>query len=345
MWNKVVALVVLVAAASLFTPIEARRGGGGGGRGAGGGGRSGGGAYRGGNTMNRTPTMSRAANRPASVSGPRQQGQFQQRTSTVNRGEMRNQVNRYAAQSRPAANIDRQALTQRAHQNFSSNRANQLTQNRQLSDRTSQNLRQTRPNSNQWFNRNFFDHHNINRDYVRGGANWWRPAAWATLATWGAWGWSSPYYYDTGGDYYPVSTSEYSSYSPDYYSSPMPSTQPVQTAPAPAESTADEWLPLGVYAITSTPGAQSNRFIQLAINRSGEIAGVFYNATTDTAQDITGMVDPNNQRALWTLTNKANSPIASTGLYNLTEDQTPINVHFIDGTDQTWTLIRLQQEQ
>lgn len=378
MWNRIAALMVLVTAMSLLlTPFEVEaRGGGRGGGGRGGGGRSagsarGGGAYRGGHTMNRTPTMSRASSRPAAsqirqqpqnrpaTSQVRQQIQtrpsvsqgrvqqsrqtLQQKPSATNRTELRKQVNQYA-QSKPAQNIDRQALGQKA-QNFSSNRSSQIAQNRQLSDKVSQRLQQAQPDSNHWFDRNFFDRHNIDMDYVGTGANWWRPAAWATLASWGSWRWSTPYYYDDGGYAYPLSTAE-STYAYPYSATTTAQTQPAQGAQPPA-STGGDWLPLGVFAVASDPhtAAQTNRFIQLAINRSGEIAGVLYNSATDAAQDLTGIVNNDTQKAYWSLANRPGAPVASTGVYNLTEDQTPINVHFIDGSDQTWTLVRLQQEQ
>lgn len=349
-------MIIVTASSLLLAPfeIEAR----GGGRSGGGRGGSRGGGNRGGHTMNRTPTMSRASRpttsqtrqqiqtRPSVSQGRIQQSRqtIQQRPSAANRTELRNQVNRYA-QNRPTQKIDNQVLKQQA-QNFSSKRSNQINQNRQLSNKVSQRLQQSRPGSNQWFDRNFFDRHNIDMDYVRTGSNWWRPATWATLATWGAWRWSTPYYYDDGGYTYPLSTTDsayaYPSSTTETYS------EPLQTQSAPIDpntaSTNEEWLPLGVFAVANNANAAAytNRFIQLAINRSGEIAGVLYNSTTDTAQDITGMVDPTSQKTYWSMANRTDSPIASTGIYNLTEDQTPINVHFSNGSDQTWTLVRLQ---
>lgn len=385
MWNRIAALMVFATALSLLLiPIEteARAGGGGRGGGGGGGGRGGGGparggggggAYRGGQTMNRTPTMSRAANRPApqarqqvqarpqlQARQPVQQGRVQQprqmaqqRPSAANRAELRNQVNQYANRP-PAQNIDRQALAQRT-QNFSNNRSNQIAQNRQLSNQVSQRLQQTRPGSNQWFNQNFFHRHNLDPDYARVGGNLWRPAAWATLASWGAWNWSMPYYYDDGGYAYPIATDEstydYSS-PPDAstYTSPSDTTPPVQTQPLLSGQTtapaAGDWLPLGVFAIASdaNTAAQTNRFIQLALNRDGEIAGVLYNSLTDAAKDLTGTVNNSTQMAYWSLANQPGAPVASTGIYNLTQDETPVNVHFSDGSDQVWILVRLQQE-
>lgn len=360
MWNKAWGLLIFIIGFSLLITtidVEARGGGGGGrgGGGRGGGSRGGGGAYRGGKTMNRTPTMSRASNKPA-VSQPRQaqvrqaasQGRvqpsrqtLQQRSTAANRTELRSQINQYA-QSRPAQNIDRQALSQKA-QNFSSQRSNQIAQNRQVSERVSQRLQQTQPGSNRWFDRDFFDRHNIDVDYIGTGANWWRAATWSTLAGWGAWSWSTPYYYDDDGYAYPITVTESTSSYP-YSSSTMSSQSSIPTQTA---TTAGDWLPLGVFAVTSDSktATQSNHFIQLAVNRSGEIAGVLYNSLTDAAHDLTGMVDPNSQKAYWYMANKANAPISSTGIYNLTEDQTSINVHFSDGSDQPWTLVRLKQGQ
>ena len=359
MWNRIAALTTLVAAMSLLlTPIEteARGGGGRGGGGrSGGGARGGGDAYRGGHTMNRTPTMSRASSRPAapkarqqtqnrpSVSQDRAQQSrqtVQQRPSTANRAELRSQVNQYA-QNKPVQNIDRQALGKKA-QNFSNSRSNQITQNRQLSQNVSQRLQQSRPDSKQWFDRNFFDRHNLEGNYLGAGANLWRPAAWASLATWGAWRWSTPYYYDDGGYAYPLTTDEYTNVYP--YSESTTPYQPTQSAQTTATAEGD-WLPLGVFAVISDANAvaQTNRFIQLAVNRSGEIDGVLYNSVTDAAQDLIGTVNTTTQMAYWSLDNQPGAPVASTGIYNLTEDQTPINVHFSDGSNQTWTLVRLQQ--
>ncbi len=388
MWNRIAALMALVITTSLLLTsmeVEARGGRGGGGRA--GGARSSlsrGGAYRGGYSMNRTPTMSRASNisrtssmssassisrgasrsaasqvryspqTRSSVSQGRQQTRqaYQQRSSAASRTDLRNQINQYA-QSRQTPTINRQVLAQKT-QNFSNNRSNQSIQNRQLSEKVSQRLQHSRRNYDHWFDRDFFDRHNIDVGYVNVGNNWWRPAAWATLATWGGWNWATPYYYDEGGYTYPITTSVESTYTYPYSTTTTTSqiietpiqTQPIQSTQNVA-TTGEDWLPLGVFAVASNANATAytNRFIQLAINRSGEIAGVFYNSSTDATQDLTGMVDPNTQKAYWSMTNRPNSPIASTGIYNLTEDQTPVNVHFSDGSDQTWTLVRLQQGQ
>jgi hypothetical protein len=277
-----------------------------------------------------------------------------QKPSAANRTELRNQVNRYA-KDKPRQKVDRKDHDQRI-QNFSKNRENQVIQNRQVSDRVSKRLHQSHHHYNQWFDRNFFDHHHLDLDYLGTRANWWRPAAWGTLASWGAWQWSTPYYYDETGYYYPVTvepTYVYPRTTIVYpYSTTTTPSQPVQPSSAeiteiPATSE-EEWLPLGVFAVISNAvnaTEETNLFIQLAINREGEIAGVLYNSETGDAQDITGTVNTKSQKAYWLMADQEDSPIASTGIYNLTEDQTPINVHFSDGSEQTWTLVRIKQEQ
>lgn len=332
MWKRITALMILVMTTSLLvTPMDAEaRGGRGGGGGRSAGGSRGGGAYSGGRTMNRTPTMSRASNRTTQGKAQQARQTIQQRPTASNRSELRQQVNRYA-QNRPSQPIARQPLSQRA-QDFSKTRGSQIAQNRQLSDQVSQRLRQTRPNHD-WFDRNFFDRHNIDAAYVNSRLNWWRPAAWATLASWGAWQWSTPNYYE-GGYAYPITPEETTyTYTPE---------QSQVNA-----NVSEEWLPLGVFAVAnnSSAAAETNRFLQLAINRQGEIAGVLYNSTTDAAQDLIGMVEPESQIVYWSLANRTDSPIASTGIYNLMGDKSSINVHFADGSDQTWILVRLQQEQ
>lgn len=383
MSNKLATKVLtLLAIFILLVPIlaEARGGRGGGG----GGGRGGRGTYGGGNNISRsTPTMSRTSNRSVSlrdnqnqarqsfsqnrVTQPRQnfsqnrdiqsRQNFQQRPSSTNTTQLKNQIQQYS-QNRATQRIDNQTISQKA-QNFSNSRANQIAQNREISDRVNQRLQQTNPNARNWFDHNFFNEHNIKPSYWNDRVNWWRPAAWGALATWGAWRWSTPYYYDTSGDVYPLSTtsSTVDSYNNSNYSTPQ-TTTPMPNSPQATQdsmqslnqtqtsnTTEGDWLPLGVFAVANSASSapQTNRFMQLAINRNGEIAGVVYNSATDVAQDLTGMVDSNTQKAFWSLSNRPNSPIASTGIFNLTEDQTQINVHFSDNTDQMWTLVRLKQ--
>ena len=84
--------------------------------------------------------------------------------------------------------------------------------------------------------------------------------------------------------------------------------------------------------------------LQLALNKDGEIAGTFYNTTTDAARPVKGMVDKKSQRAAWTFSDGKNTDIImETGIYNLTQDQTEALVHFGKDKTQQWLMVRLNE--
>jgi len=58
---------------------------------------------------------------------------------------------------------------------------------------------------------------------------------------------------------------------------------------------------------------------------------------------LDGVVDQNSQLALWKVSDNINSPIMAAGLFNFTQVVVPVQVHFSDGSNQTWVLVRLQQ--
>jgi hypothetical protein len=83
-------------------------------------------------------------------------------------------------------------------------------------------------------------------------------------------------------------------------------------------------------------------FLQLAVSKQGVINGTFQNTTTGSVQEIEGMVDKQTQRAAWTAAGKSR-PLMESGIGNLTEDTSPVLVHFADGTTQQWLLVRLPE--
>ena len=106
----------------------------------------------------------------------------------------------------------------------------------------------------------------------------------------------------------------------------------------------EEWQPLGVFAMVQGQESDANLIIQLAINKRGILRGNFYNALTDTTLPVFGAVDPNTQRAAWTVGDKLN-PVYETALANLTQDQATMLVHFGPESTQQWTLVRMQNNQ
>ena len=106
------------------------------------------------------------------------------------------------------------------------------------------------------------------------------------------------------------------------------------------------WLPLGVFVITEKDGSaeDSNLFLQLAISKEGIIAGTFQNTATGKSFEIEGTIDPETQRAAWSPVGESR-PIIETGIYNLTENEAGVLIHFEDEDTQQWRLFRVDQPQ
>jgi len=179
--------------------------------------------------------------------------------------------------------------------------------------------------------------------------NWWSYPTWNSCASWfPGWGWNEPYYYDYG----PGGNVVYSS------DGVYVNDEPVGTAADYAQSAAElaavdraavnvqagsEWLPLGTFALaTDQNDTDPSRVIQLAVDKQGIVSGSMFNEATDKTFPIQGRVDKDTQRVAFTIGDNPDQ-VMETGIYNLTQEQTPVLVH--KGTDQTDTnlLIRLEQ--
>ena len=107
-----------------------------------------------------------------------------------------------------------------------------------------------------------------------------------------------------------------------------------------------EWLPLGVFALSSEGVNASHMYLQLAVTKEGVISGTFYNETTGAVHPVEGIVDRETQRAVWRAADGTNKDIVmETGIYNLTQDQTDVLVHFGPDKSQTWRLVRLKESE
>ena len=107
-----------------------------------------------------------------------------------------------------------------------------------------------------------------------------------------------------------------------------------------------EWLPLGVFALSSEGVNASHMYLQLAVTKEGVISGTFYNETTGAVHPVEGVVDRKTQRAVWRAADGTNKDIVmETGIYNLTQDQTDVLVHFGPEKSQTWRLVRLKESE
>ena len=105
-----------------------------------------------------------------------------------------------------------------------------------------------------------------------------------------------------------------------------------------------EWLPLGVFALTSEDTGDSQAVIQLAVNKQGVIAGTYYNEANQVSRPIQGTVDVQTQRAAMRFAdNKNTDRVLETGIDNLTQDEAPSLLHFGAEQSQPMLLVRLKQ--
>jgi hypothetical protein len=107
------------------------------------------------------------------------------------------------------------------------------------------------------------------------------------------------------------------------------------------DAQAAEWMPLGTFAVsTSEKETDPTRVMQLAVDRQGIISGTMLNTITNESQPIQGAVDKDTQRVAFRIGDNQDV-VAETGLYNLTQSDVPLLVHY--GTDRTenYLLVRL----
>ena len=168
----------------------------------------------------------------------------------------------------------------------------------------------------------------------------WAAATWATAGSYCGCEGEGTYYdyednvtYDDGNVLYEgeaVATEE------QYYA------EAEQIADSGIETEDEDWLPLGVFAvIAEADQTKTDKVLQLAINKDGAIRGNFQDMLTDKVTPVTGAVDKETQRVALKLEGN-DSLVVEAGLYNLTNDEVPVLVHFDAERQEPRTLIRLK---
>lgn len=109
-------------------------------------------------------------------------------------------------------------------------------------------------------------------------------------------------------------------------------------------SNPDDWLPLGMFALVNEDEGEPIMYLQLAVDQDGVIAGTYFNTLTDSTLPVFGMVDSESQRAAWSVGDKSTT-VMETGIFNLTEDEAPVLIHFGEESRQNWLLVRLPGEE
>jgi len=118
--------------------------------------------------------------------------------------------------------------------------------------------------------------------------------------------------------------------------------QPAPPLPPPDPKQPGDWMPLGVFALAQEERGDPVMFFQLSINRDGVINGAFQSTLTGDSHPVVGKVDKASQRAVWRVGNNGKT-IYETSLANLTQDVSPIAIHFDATRTQTWLLVRMPQ--
>lgn len=189
---------------------------------------------------------------------------------------------------------------------------------------------------------------------------WWRPAAWGTVATFVDAVTEDPVYIDYGMNVIYEGETVYvdnHGVPADQYTQPMielavnieqpppplppPSSAPAQTQPT-ATAPAADWLPLGVFALAQEEKGEPVMFFQISVNRSGLISGGYKSALTDDQRPIAGQVDKASQRVAWRI-GENKKTVFVTSLANLTQDVSPLAIHFGETRAQTWLLVRMPE--
>ena len=187
---------------------------------------------------------------------------------------------------------------------------------------------------------------------------WWRPVAWGGVAAFVDAITPDPVYIDYGMNVIYEGQTVYVDDQPipaDQYSQPMIDLavnveQPPPPLPAPAPSaegkpaaaSAEEWLPLGVFALAQEEKGDPILFFQISVNRTGLISGAYDSTLTNDQRPIAGQVDKATQRVAWRIGDNAET-IFVTSLANLTKDVSPVAVHFGKTRTQTWLLVRMPE--
>jgi hypothetical protein len=101
-------------------------------------------------------------------------------------------------------------------------------------------------------------------------------------------------------------------------------------------------MPLGVFALAQEERGDPAMFFQLSINQQGIISGAFQSTITNDARLVAGQLDKTSQRAIWRIGDNTET-VFETTLGNLTQDVSPVAVHFGNSRTQTWLLVRMPE--
>jgi hypothetical protein len=114
-----------------------------------------------------------------------------------------------------------------------------------------------------------------------------------------------------------------------------------QPSAAPPAYTGPEWMPLGVFAVSPDEKTEPTIFLQLALTKDGVIGGTYENTANNSSKNVAGKVDKSTQRAAWAVTDDNQEMVMEAGIFNLTQPQAPVLIHWGKDKTQTWLMVRM----
>lgn len=178
---------------------------------------------------------------------------------------------------------------------------------------------------------------------------WWQPFAWTSVSAFFGSTVAQPLDYDPGttaifeGDTYYVDgqpSGTATAARADAIQLANPAVQEVPVPDPAPEGQPQQWLPLGVWALTQQEQGDATMFMQLSADKSGIVGGAYKNVMTGDEQPIIGQIDIPTQRIAWHVGN-ATQTVYETGLSGFQNDVVSVFVHFGEAQTQTWLLVHL----
>ncbi len=178
---------------------------------------------------------------------------------------------------------------------------------------------------------------------------WWGRPSWnSCVAFLPSYGWGNGYYYDYGpggnvayGNGQVAVDGQVVGTDAEYAQSAaeLASVAPEELKAVPPA----DWMALGTFSMAVKDNeVDPARVIQLAVSKNGLVSGTIHNRTSGNTYTVQGRVDKETQRLAFTIGEDRNT-VLETGIYNLTQDQTPVLCHFANGSTQTYMLVRLPE--
>ncbi|MEX0676226.1 MAG: hypothetical protein WD063_04085 [Pirellulales bacterium] len=105
------------------------------------------------------------------------------------------------------------------------------------------------------------------------------------------------------------------------------------------DTSAGDFLPLGVFALAPKSEKDASALVQLAVNKQGELRGNYYDVVTGKDQAVAGKLDKQTQRATFKVFSGGSVSFETT-LASLTQSTGSVKLVFDNGPSRQWTLAR-----